>query len=416
MKKSINVVLLVCLPVLLLCGCERERSQADRNKDVKVQTPPPTVNAEQYRDFSFDIEDRNAYPCMHVDQEKNIVNFSGVETAEVLYIDYSNMAYHFLAESREEIEKLHVGIQTDGLNHCEKLKLLILDDECRKNYIIDTVPIQAMKQKGIVVCCYPESPLWDQLTGQGVACVSIESVDLEGLKQKSPPLFVMEGSDLLACSEEVMFEKYFKDKRLRLPEDIRKIGANVFMHTDSYRSVEFPESLEKIDNYAFYCSNIKQVRFLGSKLKRIEDFAFCGCGKITNISLPEGLEYIGKHAFTDTKIRKIKIPGSVKTIEQMAFSCFTLSEISLSEELEYIGENAFVGTKIQKIKIPKSVKKIDSRAFYTCKKLSELSLSDGIEYIGMEAFSDTAVRTVKIPKSVKKIEKNAFDKKVKLVK
>ena len=167
MKKKISAVGIVFLTVLVCCGCECDK--ADPSRDANKATEAPVVKVDQYDDFFFDIENNSAYPCLYLDQEKNIIDVSGVGSAEVLYINYDSFAYHFLAASNlKGIENLRIVIQTDALKHCENLKLLIIDDAWGENFFVDDIKdeIKRIKEKNIVVCCYSKSKIWDQLSSQ----------------------------------------------------------------------------------------------------------------------------------------------------------------------------------------------------------------------------------------------------------
>jgi hypothetical protein len=60
--------------------------------------------------------------------------------------------------------------------------------------------------------------------------------------------------------------------------------------------IEFPESVEETDDYAFYCCESLTNVVIKGKLKRIGEAAFWGCEKLKRPELPSSVE-IGEEAF-----------------------------------------------------------------------------------------------------------------------
>lgn len=135
-----------------------------------------------------------------------------------------------------------------------------------------------------------------------------------------------------------------------IPAGVKIIGKEVFEDFYRLRSVEMPNSVTHIEDWAFYiCKDLKYVK-MSNNLINIGTGAFAECVKL------EGLV----------------IPNSVKNIGEKAFAgCENLKEISLPDSVEFIGNEAFEDCyALESVIIPDSVKKIGKDAFSGCKKLT----------------------------------------------
>lgn len=75
-------------------------------------------------------------------------------------------------------------------------------------------------------------------------------------------------------------------------------GANLQTATDrSIETIIVPEGIEEIEEYAFFgCARLTEIR-LPESLKRIGYKAFGGCTKLTSVELPHNTIYLGPGAF-----------------------------------------------------------------------------------------------------------------------
>lgn len=135
---------------------------------------------------------------------------------------------------------------------------------------------------------------------------------------------------------------------------LRRIGARAFEECDMLGfgptefCLEIPASVEEIGKECFSCeggASIGPVIFAaGSRLKRIEDYAFDNCENLTEIEIPATVEYIGDGAF-----QRCRDFGSV-----------TFASGSV---LKHIGDNAFERTMIEEIEISASVEELGEDCF-----------------------------------------------------
>jgi hypothetical protein len=169
----------------------------------------------------------------------------------------------------------------------------------------------------------------------------------------------------------------------------------------------------------------------GSRLKRIDESAFAGDGRISNqlksIVIPSSLVALGKEcfdncmslgsvifetgsqlekidesAFRGSGLRSIVIPSSVVALGKSSFcECRSLESVTFENctRLERIEESAFQKTGLKTIVIPSSVLVLAERSFYQCERLRSVSLENGsrLERIEEFAFKESGLRLIVLP-------------------
>lgn len=81
---------------------------------------------------------------------------------------------------------------------------------------------------------------------------------------------------------------------------------------------------------------------LPESVVRIDDYAFYGSESIKNVTLPQTLTYIGKAAFEGTGITKVVLPERLTDIaEKMFLECRKLESIYIPKAVQTIGKEAF---------------------------------------------------------------------------
>ena len=225
---------------------------------------------------------------------------------------------------------------------------------------------------------------------------------------------------------------------------VTSIGAHAFSDCSGLTSVEIPNSVTSIGEYAFLgcglttveipsnVTNIAWGTFQGCELasvvihngvKSIGDGAFNSCHDLTYVEIPESVTSIGEAAFYACGLTSLVIPNGVKSIGNEAFYyCNDLTSVEIPESVTSIGEAAFCGwnfslTSIvvdegnmvydsrencnaiiesesntlvlgcQSTKIPNSVTTIGERAFYGSQNFHSIKIPSSVSYIGKEAFA-----------------------------
>ena len=103
------------------------------------------------------------------------------------------------------------------------------------------------------------------------------------------------------------FLSCYNVKSVSLPVTLETIGSSAFFRTGSLTSIMIPESVESIGRRAFYQSGIESIT-----------------------TFPRKVETIEYETFFDSGLKKISIPGTVKSIEEGAFSyCSDLESVTI---------------------------------------------------------------------------------------
>lgn len=127
-----------------------------------------------------------------------------------------------------------------------------------------------------------------------------------------------------------------------VPEGIKTLGTASIYNT-KLKSVTFPSTLEEISVFAMGdTAELTSIDLSGTKVRKIDTYAFSGCEKLDSVKLPSTLEVIGGGAFAN---------------------CKALADITFPEELKSIGQYAFMDTSIKVAFIPEAVEDIGYCAF-----------------------------------------------------
>lgn len=186
------------------------------------------------------------------------------------------------------------------------------------------------------------------------------------------------------------------DANLCIPDEIdgykvTGIGNEVFYQNEKLVSVEFPDTVESIGDYAFQCcENLRGELVLPKNLKKIGNDAFQECKFTGDLKIPEGVEEIGAYAFYQARFTgDLTLPSSVKKIGQYAFRMcrYMKGTLTLPEGITKIEEGVFqdcgfTGT----LKIPRSVTEIEETAFHSTSEISKIVIPRETTWISETAF------------------------------
>lgn len=225
---------------------------------------------------------------------------------------------------------------------------------------------------------------------------------------------------------------------------ITAIAPRAFRNRSSLTSVTIPSSVTNIGEYAFYgCTNITSLRFNGTGLKIIGDYAFSDCYSLINLAIPQGVETVGTYAFYDCDgLTNLTIPGGIATIKKSAFSSLnSLKELTISGEYdtrgwlsyndildcvtftgtfvhpaaryEYsdggYGYEGLPGRSAKKVVITDTVTEIGEYAFESRDSIEEVIIGNGVTGIGDAAFHNCyGMKTLTLGQNLKTIGNGAF--------
>ncbi len=122
----------------------------------------------------------------------------------------------------------------------------------------------------------------------------------------------------------------------------------------------------------------------------IEDLAFFSKFALDTIEIPESIVTIGDYAFKGNNLTRITIPEGVKSIGQMAFSANKLEAIVIPTSISSIPYGAFLDNKLTSINIPNNITSIGERAFFG-NTIENVTISENVTSLGDNAFDPSTV-------------------------
>ena len=156
--------------------------------------------------------------------------------------------------------------------------------------------------------------------------------------------------------------------------EVTGIAADAFKAINTIESVEIPEGIVYVGDYAFY-----------------------GCTALESVELPKSLETIGKGAFEGcTALDELEIAdgSALKTVDNYAFKdCTALEFFSFSGAIAEVGDCAFMNCDaMTTVSLQANVKKLGAAAFAGCDNLDEFFVANGELEIGDAAFFTGAAK------------------------
>ena len=218
-------------------------------------------------------------------------------------------------------------------------------------------------------------------------------------------------------------------------------GAVSKVFNSSVEKITLPDTITKIDDYAFNsCSSLTSIN-LPEGLTTIGQSAFSGCDALSSINIPSTVTNIGRWAFSDcyslveiynySKSYNISVGSSDVNSDLGEYALVVYSpdalainkpntRIKILEGIQYYDDGeVFVAigptnrNTIATVKLDGRTTEIKKYAFYECPNLREVVTNEGLVKIGTYAFSVTmnksSLASVVISSTVKTIGFAAFE-------
>lgn len=234
---------------------------------------------------------------------------------------------------------------------------------------------------------------------------------------------------------------------VNLGDRVRSIGEQAFYHT-FVENVYIPDCCEVIDDMAFYDVETLKTVHLPAALKKLNFGVFYFCKQLDGVVIPDGVEEIEDLAFFDCEsLQQINIPAATTEVEYHAFNrCYSLkrfnvaednpvlcdiygilfdkdqqilqlypvaredSEYTLPETCVALQSNAFwQANNLKRVVMDEAMTIVGNGAFDDCQNLEEVVFSDNVTSIGVEAFFGCKKLThVDLPAGLTTLEREAF--------
>ncbi len=154
-------------------------------------------------------------------------------------------------------------------------------------------------------------------------------------------------------------------------DELTSIGTRAFYSDMMLQEVIIPASCRTIGERAFAgCTFLQNLVFEEGSLEYIGEFAFRECLFLGTVDLPDSLVTIDNYAFLMSGVFELKLGSGLKTIGKYAFYGTPLTSLVIPANVETIGEFAFMGAQFLQTLVILGDPNIGLNAFYNCPRLT----------------------------------------------
>lgn len=197
---------------------------------------------------------------------------------------------------------------------------------------------------------------------------------------------------------------------VNIPDNVETIEEYAFSNARQLQEVHLPDSLTSLGRYAFVsCRNLRTVK-IPTKLKEIPWYTFDGCNSLQSVELHDSITGFGDYSFRNCNLREITLPKSTTWVGGYAFNGNSnLSKVTLNEGLIDIWAYAFQDTAIDTLNCPSTLRNIYNSAFAGCRNLRQINLNEGLTRIEVYALANNKATEIVLPSSLEYCARGAFD-------
>lgn len=195
--------------------------------------------------------------------------------------------------------------------------------------------------------------------------------------------------------------------------DGRVLADRAYYGYQNLGSLNLPEGLEEIGEFAFARSSLQEV-IIPESVSSIGYGAFYHCDRLDRVQLPNTVIHIAPKAFDNT--------GWVKQFYEQGTGDFLVAgdgiliaykgnsaQVQIPEGIRQIGPEVFQGhTEIMSVSLPDSLEIIGEGAFENCSGLAQLSGMNQVRIIRDRAFYHCPLAWVVLPDTVESVGLGAF--------
>lgn len=192
---------------------------------------------------------------------------------------------------------------------------------------------------------------------------------------------------------------------------LRKIPDFTFQNCEKLTQFSISNTVTNIGIKAFEFSGIINVDLENTSILEIDDYAFSNCKQLKNIKFPNTLKKLGNGTFMDSSFDSSLLIENVSLTEISSY-CFyntPISHIILPNTVDTIRDYAFANTLLTNFDASIFIKYIGQGVFANCRKLEYVDLSkSNIQTIYFRTFFNSSILHMIFPKKLIEIESQAF--------
>lgn len=127
-----------------------------------------------------------------------------------------------------------------------------------------------------------------------------------------------------------------------VPDTVKIINDDAFAGNEKVTEIIIPDSVERIDDHAFWCCYKLKNIDLGNSVKEIGFGAFEDCRALTEVIFPDSVEKLGKNLLSDSKnVKYVRLPANLSRLEDYALADTSITSIVLPSALSYYMKKEF---------------------------------------------------------------------------
>lgn len=196
---------------------------------------------------------------------------------------------------------------------------------------------------------------------------------------------------------------------LMLPYGTTAISDFALSKKHGITKISFPKTVRITgEDSVSCCENLVEIN-LNDGLETIGMYSFADLPLISDIVIPESVNRIEDGAFYNSNINSMTIPDGVVYLGNEVFACSALKTVEIGSGVEELSVSLFENSDIEEIYIPDNITKINMYAFKECMGLHSIEIPASVEEVDKEAFrSCTSLICVIIRNPQMTIGTNAF--------
>ena len=226
-------------------------------------------------------------------------------------------------------------------------------------------------------------------------CVANWDIDGDGELSENEAAAVADLGDVFHGNKEIT-----TFNELKYFTGVKSLGTEAFMACSSLTSIEIPNSVIVIENYAFaFNPDLKSIT-IPTSVTSIGDCVFEGCSGLTSLYIPKNVTSIGRDVFGECPSLTSIIVASDNPVYDSRDNCNAIIRTN----------NNTIITACKNTLIPSSVAAIGYAAFDGTTGMTSIEIPNSITTIGFAAFAGcSGLTSIEIPNSVTTIDDYAFE-------